>query len=94
MEPFGTYTFEEIVDVYKEQVNGLLDGGVDLFVIETMMDIQEARAALLAVKETCDLPVMVTMTFERGGHTINAVSYTHLPRISLRKICHTGQSRS
>lgn len=71
MEPFGTYTFEEIVDVYKEQVNGLLDGGVDLFVIETMMDIQEARAALLAVKETCDLPVMVTMTFERGGHTIN-----------------------
>jgi len=71
MEPFGMYTFEEIVDVYKEQVRGLLDGGVDLFVIETMMDIQEARAALLAVKETCDLPVIVTMTFERGGHTIN-----------------------
>jgi 5-methyltetrahydrofolate--homocysteine methyltransferase len=71
MEPFGMYTFEEIVDVYKEQVKGLLDGGVDLFVIETMMDIQEARAALLAVKETCDLPVIVTMTFERGGHTIN-----------------------
>jgi len=71
MEPFGFYTFEDIVNVYKEQVKGLLDGGVDLFVIETMMDIQEARAALLAVKETCDLPVMVTMTFERGGHTIN-----------------------
>jgi len=71
MEPFGMYTFEEIVDVYKEQVKGLLDGGVDLFVIETMMDIQEARAALLAVKETCDLPVIATMTFERGGHTIN-----------------------
>ena len=59
------------MDVYKEQVKGLLDGGVDLFVIETMMDIQEARAALLAVKETCDLPVMASMTFERGGHTIN-----------------------
>ena len=71
MEPFGVYTFEDIVDVYKEQVKGLLDGGVDLFVIETMMDIQEARAALLAVKETCDLPVMASMTFERGGHTIN-----------------------
>lgn len=71
MQPFGDYTFEEIVDVYKEQVKGLLEGGVDLFVIETMMDIQEARAALLAVKESCDLPAIVTMTFEKGGHTIN-----------------------
>ncbi len=71
MEPFGMYSFEEIVEIYKEQVQGLLEGGVDLFVVETMMDIQEARAALLAVKESCDLPVMVTMTFERGGHTIN-----------------------
>ncbi len=71
MQPFGMYTFEEIVNVYKEQVQGLLEGGVDLFAIETMMDIQEARAALLAVKECCDLPVIVTMTFEKGGHTIN-----------------------
>ncbi len=70
MEPFGDYTFEEIVNVYKDQVKGLLEGGVDLFAIETMMDIQEARAALLAVKESCDLPVIVTMTFEKG-HTIN-----------------------
>jgi 5-methyltetrahydrofolate--homocysteine methyltransferase len=71
MEPFGLYRFEEIVNIYKEQVKGLLAGGVDLFVIETMMDIQEARAALLAVKESCSLPVIVTMTFEKGGHTIN-----------------------
>lgn len=71
MEPFGLYSFEEIVNVYKKQVAGLLEGGVDLFVIETMMDIQEARAALIAVKESCDLPVIATMTFERGGHTIN-----------------------
>ncbi|ANX02493.1 5-methyltetrahydrofolate--homocysteine methyltransferase [Thermoclostridium stercorarium subsp. leptospartum DSM 9219] len=71
MEPFGSYSFEEIVNAYKKQVIGLLEGGVDLFVIETMMDIQEARAALLAVKETCNLPVIVTMTFERGGYTIN-----------------------
>ena len=71
MQPFGDYTFEEIVNVYKQQVQGLLEGGVDLFAIETIMDIQEARAALLAVKESCDLPVIVTMTFEKGGHTIN-----------------------
>lgn len=71
MEPFGFYSFEEVVNAYKKQVIGLIEGGVDLFVIETMMDIQEARAALLAVKETCDLPVIVTMTFEHGGYTIN-----------------------
>lgn len=71
MEPFGVYSFEDIVNAYKRQVRGLLDGGVDLFVIETMMDIQEARAAVLAVKESCDLPVMATLTFASGGHTIN-----------------------
>jgi len=62
--------FEEAVDVYKEQVKGLLEGGVDFFVIETMMDIQEARAALLAVKESCDLPVCVSMTFDESGRTL------------------------
>lgn len=74
MAPFGMCSFEEIVQVYKRQVQGLLEGGVDLFIIETMMDIQEARAALLAVKESCALPVMVTMTFEDGGHTIHGTS--------------------
>lgn len=70
MRPTGDYGFEDIVEAYKEQVRGLLDGGVDLFVIETMMDINEARAALLAVKETCDLPCMVSMTFEESGRTL------------------------
>ena len=41
-----------------------------IFVIETMMDIQEARAALIAVKRTCDLPVCVSMTFDEGGRTL------------------------
>ncbi|NMA83354.1 MAG: dihydropteroate synthase [Epulopiscium sp.] len=70
IEPIGEYSFEEIVDVYKEQVKGLLQGGVDAFVIETMMNIQEARAALLAVKESCDLPVWVSMTFEENEKTL------------------------
>ncbi|HOV09725.1 MAG TPA: homocysteine S-methyltransferase family protein [Spirochaetota bacterium] len=71
IEPFGELPFEEAVSVYKEQVSALIDGGVDGFVIETMMDIQEARAALIAAKESCDLPVMVTMTFEKDGRTLN-----------------------
>jgi len=67
--PFGSVMFEEAVECFKKQVEGLLAGGVDLFVIETMMDLQEARAALIAIKESCDLPVMVTMTFE-GQRTL------------------------
>lgn len=46
IKPFGDKTFEEAVNIYKEQVEALLEGGADLFVIETMIDIQEARAAL------------------------------------------------
>ncbi len=57
--PFRRLAFEDAVAIYREQVLGLLDGGVDFFVIETMLDIQEARAALLAISETCDLPVCV-----------------------------------
>jgi 5-methyltetrahydrofolate--homocysteine methyltransferase len=71
IQPFGEVDFEEAVAAFKEQVLGLLEGGVDCFVIETMMDIQEARAALIAVKESCDLFTMVTMTFERDGRTLN-----------------------
>lgn len=70
IKPLGELSFEQAVEIYKEQVQGLLEGGVDFFVIETMMDIQEARAALLAVKETCDLPVCVSMTFNEDGRTL------------------------
>jgi 5-methyltetrahydrofolate--homocysteine methyltransferase len=71
VEPFGDLSFEDAVIIYKEQARALLDGGVDGFVIETMLDIQEARAALIAVREICDLPVMVSMTYEKDGRTLN-----------------------
>ncbi|MGZ3597954.1 MAG: homocysteine S-methyltransferase family protein [Syntrophales bacterium] len=71
VEPFGDLMFEEAVDIFKEQVRGLLAGGVDLFVIETMMDIQEARAALIAVREVTDHFTMVTMTYEMNGYTLS-----------------------
>ena len=70
IKPLGDMPFEECVDVYKEQVQGLLEGGVDLFIIETMLDIQEARAALLAVKESCSLPVCVSMSFDENMRTL------------------------
>jgi 5-methyltetrahydrofolate--homocysteine methyltransferase len=70
VQPFGDLPFETAVNHYKEQIAGLLEGGVDFFIIETMIDLQEARAALLAVKETCDLPVCVSMTFNEDGRTL------------------------
>lgn len=68
--PMGDLEFEELIDIYKEQVKGLLEGGVDLFAVETMMSLSECRAAVLAVKETCDLPVMVTLTFNEDLRTL------------------------
>lgn len=70
LAPMGKMDFEELVDIYKEQIAALLEAGVDLLVVETMMSLQEARAALIAAKETCSLPVMVTMTFEKDGRTL------------------------
>ena len=68
--PIGTMTLEELIDVYKEQIACLVKAGVDLLVVETMMSLPEARAALIAAKETCDLPVIVSMTFNEDGRTL------------------------
>jgi len=71
VKPFGALGFDNAVNIFKEQIKGLIAGGVDLLVIETMMDIQEARAALLAVKESGNLFSIVTMTYEKHGRTLN-----------------------
>ncbi len=69
--PIGRMDFEELVTVYREQIGYLAEAGVDLLVVETMMSLQECRAALIAAKETCpSLPVMVTMTFENDGRSL------------------------
>ena len=70
LEPVGSMPFEELVDIYKEEAAFLVEEGVDGFVIETMMSLQECRAALLAVKETCGLPVLVTLTYQEDGRTL------------------------
>ena len=69
LEPTGLMKFEDAVELFKEVVRAGAEAGADLVMIETMTDLQEARAALLAVKETCGLPVMVTMTYEERGRT-------------------------
>lgn len=70
LAPIGALDFEELINIYKEQIGYLVEAGVDLLVIETMMSLQETRAALIAAKEICSLPVMATMTFESDGRTL------------------------
>ncbi len=75
ISPFGDLDFDMAVESCKRQVRGLIEGGADLFVIETQMDIQEARAALIAVRETDpDAFTIVTMTYEPDGRTLNGTS--------------------
>lgn len=68
--PLGELMFEELVEVYKEQASILDKAGADLFVVETMMSLQECRAAVLAIKEVSDKPVMVTLTYNEDGRTL------------------------
>ena len=68
--PIGKLMLEELIEVYKEQIRCLVKAGVDLLVVETMMSLAEARAALIAAKETCDLPVIVSMTYNEDGRTL------------------------
>ena len=75
VEPSGDWSFEEAVKVYKNQAEALAAADVDGFVIETMMDLQEARAALIAIRELYpDAPVMVTLTFDESQRTLTGVT--------------------
>jgi methionine synthase / methylenetetrahydrofolate reductase (NADH) len=69
IEPYGPTSFDEAKDMFKEQVGALLEGGVDLFVLETFSDISEIRQAIRAVRELCDLPIIAQMTIVTDGNT-------------------------
>lgn len=68
-EPFGDTPFTRLIEVYGEQARALAQGGVDLFIVETMSSLSECRAAALAARET-GLPVMITMTVDAQGRTM------------------------
>lgn len=70
LKPMGKMELEDLIDIYKEQILSMVDAGVDLLVVETMMSLAETRAALIAAKEVCDLPVIATLTFEADGRTL------------------------
>lgn len=100
LKPTGPMDFEELVDVYKEQIKALDEAGADLLVVETMMSLQETRAALIAAKEVSDLPVMCTLTFEEDGKTLfgtdalsAAITLESLGACAIGANCSTGPSK-
>ena len=72
LEPAGSLTFDEAYDYFKEQIVAGADA--DVIVFETMTDLYELKAAVLAAKENSDKPIIATMTFERNGRTFTGVS--------------------
>lgn len=98
--PMGKMDFEELIDIYKEQIEITCEAGVDLIVVETMMSLQETRAALIAAKEVCDLPVMASLTFEPDGKTLYgtdavtaAVTLEKLGASAIGANCSTGPDK-
>ena len=74
MAPLGTLTFEEAYDVFREMVVAGEEAGADLVVFETMSDLLEIKAGVLAAKEHTKLPVWTTMTLEKSGRTFVGVT--------------------
>lgn len=74
LEPLGSLSFEAAVEVFKRQIACGVQNGADIIYLETMTDLYEVKAALLAAKETCDLPVFCTMSFEANGRTFMGTS--------------------
>ncbi|HWF90490.1 MAG TPA: bifunctional homocysteine S-methyltransferase/methylenetetrahydrofolate reductase [Pyrinomonadaceae bacterium] len=70
IEPYGPTSFAEARELFKAQVVALLEGGVDLFCLETFSDVSEIRQAIAAVREVCDLPIIAQMTIMTDGNTM------------------------
>jgi len=69
IEPFGPTSFDEAKEMFKEQVEALLEGGVDLFILETFSELSVIEQAIKAVQELCDLPIVAQMTIQMDGKT-------------------------
>ena len=100
LKPMGKMNLETLIDIYKEQILCLVDAGADLLVVETMMSLAETRAALIAAKEVCDLPVIATLTFEADGRTLfgtdaktAAIVLESLGASAIGANCSTGPSQ-
>ena len=80
LEPMGGVSFEDACDLFREVAVAGAKAGAELAVVETMTDLYEAKAALLAVKEHTSLPVLVTLSFEAGGRTFTGCTIPSMAR--------------
>jgi len=71
IEPWGRMGQDEAQTYFREQAQALLDGGVDLFILETFRDLNEIRAVIAAVRSLCALPIVAQMTIEEDGNTLD-----------------------
>ena len=90
LEPLGTLRFEEAYELFREIVIAGRDAGADLIVIETMSDLYEVKAAVLAAKENSCLPVWTTMTFEASGRSFVGLTLSSLGVDALGFNCSLG----
>ena len=74
LAPYGDLAFEDAVAAYGEMVRYGAAAGADLILVETMSDTYEIKAAVLAAKENCDLPICVTMTFDQDGKLLTGAT--------------------
>jgi methionine synthase / methylenetetrahydrofolate reductase(NADPH) len=82
MEPYGPTSFDEAKEMFKEQVEALLEGGVDLFILETFSELPAIEQAIRAVKELTDLPIVAQMTIQMDGKTtFGTAPETFTPRL-------------
>ncbi|MGW8311875.1 MAG: homocysteine S-methyltransferase family protein [Desulfuromonadales bacterium] len=70
VEPLGDAGFDEMVEIFAEQIRSLADAGADLITFETFLDIRELRAGIIACRDVCDLPIIAQMTFDDAGRTV------------------------
>ena len=81
IHPLGEIDFDVVVEAYARQIKALAAAGVDYILLETIIDIQEMRAGLLAAKSVCDLPVICQMTFEEDGRTVTGTDIVTMAKI-------------
>ena len=92
IEPFGPTSFEEARALFREQAEALLEGGVDLFVLETFSELPVIEQAIRAVKEICDLPIVAQMTIQDHGKRRSGPHPRHSPPSSRNSVLTSSAS--
>lgn len=87
-EPYGDMSFDHAFELFSRQAHAAADAGCDLLVLETFTDLLEMKAAVLAAKEACRLPIVATMSFGENGRTMMGVT----PAAAARTLCGLGAS--